>query len=157
MVFTDKCMKMKYVVLGSLVFLTMVGFVKISKKSGGGPEPWKTSQLIAPADLPPLLSNANEKKPLVYSVGPGALIKGSVDMGPAHEKANLDKLKAALSKMPKNADIIIYCGCCSFDRCPNIGPAFSLLNEMHFTNARLLNLEHNIHTDWVAKGYPSVQ
>jgi alkanesulfonate monooxygenase len=40
------------------------------------------------------------------------------------------------------------------DRCPNIRPAFSLLNEMKFTHAHLLNLEHNIKTDWVAKGYP---
>jgi len=149
--------KMKYVILGSLVFLAIAGFIKISGKSGKEQEPWKTSQLMAPADLAAVLLNNNAKKPLVYSVGPGALIKGSVDLGPAHEKDNLDKLKTVLSKLPKNANIVIYCGCCPFERCPNIRPAFTLLNEMQFTNARLLNLEHNIHTDWVAKGYPSVQ
>jgi thiosulfate/3-mercaptopyruvate sulfurtransferase len=150
-------MKIKYVLSGCLVFITLMGFMNIVKKTGRGQEPWKAGQLMAPSDLAAVLNNANAKKPIVYSVGPGALIKGSLDMGPAHEKENLDKLKAALSKLPKNADIIIYCGCCPFDRCPNIRPAFSLLNEMQFTNARLLNLEHNIRTDWVAKGYPSVQ
>jgi hypothetical protein len=93
----------------------------------------------------------------VYCIGPGALIRGSVDMGPAHEKENLEKFKQALEKLPRNADIVIYCGCCPFERCPNIRPAFSLLVEMKFINARLLNLEHNIRTDWVAKGYPSVE
>jgi thiosulfate/3-mercaptopyruvate sulfurtransferase len=150
-------MKIKYVLFGCLVFIMLMGFMNIVKKTGRGQEPWKAGQLMAPSDLAAILNNANAKKPIVYSVGPGALIKGSIDMGPAHEKENLDKLKAALSKLPKNADIIIYCGCCPFDRCPNIRPAFSLLNEMQFTNARLLNLEHNIRTDWVAKGYPSVQ
>ena len=118
---------MKYVLLSSLVFLTLVGFMKIRGKTGSEPEPWKASQLMAPADLAAVLNNANAKKPIVYSVGPGALIKGSVDMGPAHEKENLDKLKAALGKLPKDADIVIYCGCCPFDRCPNIRPAFTFI------------------------------
>ena len=77
-------------------------------------------------------------------------------MGPAHEKENLEKLKRQLIPLPKDADIVIYCGCCPFEHCPNIRPAFSLLNEMKFSNARLLNLEHNIKTDWISKGYPSV-
>ena len=148
---------MKYALLTGVLLLFLAGFIKIGKNIGRDPEPWKTSQLMAPADLAALINNPGAKKPIIYSVGPGALIKGSVDMGPAHEKENLDKLKLALGKLPRNADIIIYCGCCPFDRCPNIRPAFTLLNEMKFTNARLLNLEHNIHTDWVTKGYPSVQ
>jgi thiosulfate/3-mercaptopyruvate sulfurtransferase len=148
---------MKYIAVICLVLLTLVGFIKIRGDKTNKPEPWTSSQLMAPADLAALLNNSNAKKPIVYSVGPGALIKGSVDLGPAHEKENFDKLKAALGRLPKNADIVIYCGCCPFDRCPNIRPAFTLLNEMQFTHARLLNLEHNIHTDWVAKGYPSVQ
>ena len=44
-------------------------------------------------------------KPLVYCVGPGALILGSVDMGPAHEKENLDKLKKALGKLLSDTEL----------------------------------------------------
>ena len=127
-----------------------------TQKAAIGPEPWKADQLMAPADLAAVINNPKAKKPIIICVGPGALIKGSMDMGPAKEKANLEKLKSELSKLPKDADIVIYCGCCPFEPCPNIRPAFTLLNEMKFSNAHLLNLEHNIKTDWVAKGYPSV-
>ena len=118
------------------------------------PEPWTSQQLMAPADLAAIINDPNVKKPIIICVGPGALIKGSLDMGPAKEKENLEKLKQQLNKLPRDANVVIYCGCCPFEHCPNIRPAFSLLNEMKFTNAHLLNLEHNIKTDWVAKGYP---
>ena len=118
------------------------------------PEPWTTGQLIAPADLAAVLNDPKQKKPIIICVGPGALIRGSMDMGPAKEKENLEKLKRELNKLPRDANVVIYCGCCPFDHCPNIRPAFTLLNEMKFTNARLLNLEHNLKTDWIAKGYP---
>lgn len=118
------------------------------------PEPWTASQLLAPADLAAIIKDPKRKQPIIICVGPGALIRGSIDMGPAQEKENLDKLKRELGKLPKDADVVIYCGCCPFDHCPNIRPAFRLLNEMKFTNAHLLNLEHNLKTDWIAKGYP---
>jgi hypothetical protein len=148
---------MKYLLLSGLVALFLLGFVKIRETRRSESEPWTDSQLMAPADLAAKLLHPDTKTPLVYSVGPGALIRGSVDVGPAHEKENLEKFKKALEKLPRNVEIVIYCGCCPFERCPNIRPAFSLLVEMKFVNARLLNLEHNIRTDWVDKGYPSVQ
>lgn len=117
-------------------------------------DPWTESQLLAPSDLAAVIQNPKAKKPVIFCVGPGALVKGSLDMGPAHEKENLEKLRQALSKLPTGTEVVIYCGCCPFEHCPNIRPAFALLNEMKFTHARLLNLEHNIHTDWVMKGYP---
>jgi thiosulfate/3-mercaptopyruvate sulfurtransferase len=148
---------MKYSIILIGLLILSGAFTKHGRIQNREPEPWTVKQLMAPADLASMLNNPNAKKPVVYSVGPGALIRGSIDMGPAHEKANLEKLREAISRLPKNADIVIYCGCCPFDRCPNIRPAFTLLNEMKYSNARLLNLEHNIKTDWVSKGYPSVE
>ena len=118
------------------------------------PEPWTAGQLMAPADLAAVLNDPKQNKPVIICVGPGALIRGSLDMGPAKEKENLEKLKQQLSKLPRDTNVVIYCGCCPFDHCPNIRPAFMLLNEMKFKNAHLLNLEHNLKTDWIAKGYP---
>lgn len=149
--------KVKWILLSGLIMLSIVGFVKKRETSRPVSEPWTDSQLMAPADLAKELSHPGLNIPLVYCVGPGALILGSIDTGPAHEKENLDKLKKALEKIPSDAEVVIYCGCCPFEKCPNIRPAFSLLVGMKFTHARLLNLEHNIRTDWVAKGYPSVQ
>lgn len=145
---------MKYRIVFILIIITCIAFIKYRGKKEGGPEPWTASQLLAPADLAAVINNSAAKKPMIISVGPGALIKGSMDMGPVHEKENLEKLKKELSQLPKEANIVIYCGCCPFEHCPNIRPAFILLNEMKFSNAHLLNLEHNIRTDWVAKGYP---
>ena len=149
--------KMRWILISVLITIALFGFRTKREIKPNLSEPWTESQLLAPADLAAQLEHPGVHKPLVYCVGPGALILGSVDMGPAHEKENLDKLKKALGKLPSDAQVVIYCGCCPFEKCPNIRPAFSLLVEMKFTNARLLNLEHNIRTDWVARGYPSVQ
>ena len=136
------------------VRVTSPGILQAGVNKTAVPEPWTAKQLMAPADLAAMINDPNAKKPVILCVGPGALIKGSLDMGPANEKINLEKLKQQLSKLPRDTNVVIYCGCCPFEHCPNIRPAFNLLNEMKFSNAHLLNLEHNIKTDWVAKGYP---
>jgi hypothetical protein len=141
----------------NLVSVTSRGILQGGVNKMGVPEPWTIKQLMAPADLAAIINDPNAKKPVILCVGPGALIKGSLDIGPAEEKINLEKLKQQLSKLPRDTNVVIYCGCCPFEHCPNIRPAFSVLNEMKFSNAHLLNLEHNIKTDWVAKGYPQAK
>ena len=117
-------------------------------------EPWRSDQLMAPAALAKVINTPSEAQPLIICVGPGAVIKGSVDAGPASDSANLDRLRDRLSHLPKNAYMIIYCGCCPFAHCPNIRPAFTLLNRMGFTHTLLLNITTNIKTDWLDKHYP---
>jgi len=142
-----------WVVAGAVMSLILISaFVRRSQS-----EPWTPDQLLEPSVLASTMKNPQAVQPKILCVGPGALIPHSIDVGPAKEKANLDKLKAELTKLPKDANIVIYCGCCPFDRCPNIRPAFSLLNEMKFTHARLLNLTHNLKTDWIDKGYPATE
>jgi hypothetical protein len=70
------------------------------------------------------------------------------------DQENIDKLKTELSNQSKEASIIIYCGCCPYDHCPNVRPAIAILKDMKFTNYRLLNLPKNIKADWIDKGYP---
>ena len=117
-------------------------------------EPWKYEQLMPPEALASIINDSNATKPLVISVGPAGLIKGAVKTGPAKEKENLKELKNLLLKEDKKRSIVIYCGCCPFKDCPNIRPAFSLLNDMKFTNHKLLNLPHNLKMDWINQGYP---
>jgi hypothetical protein len=130
------------VVLATLSFRTM------------NEEPWKPGQLLAPAELAKIIGDPAVKQPMVFCIGPGAVIKGSIDIGPAKDSNNVNKLRQRLSELPKDANIVIYCGCCPFVHCPNIRPAFVLLNGMKFTHPQLLNIEHNIKTDWIDKGYP---
>jgi thiosulfate/3-mercaptopyruvate sulfurtransferase len=117
-------------------------------------EPWTQSQLLKPADLAQTLNDLQASQPYIFCIGPQAVIKGSVYIGPTKDKVNLDALKTQLNKLPKDANIVIYCGCCPFDRCPNIRPAFELLNKMEFKNQKLLDLPRNIKVDWIDKGYP---
>jgi thiosulfate/3-mercaptopyruvate sulfurtransferase len=137
-----------------LTFLLLAGIAISSNGQTTNTEPWKENQLMPPAELAEIINNSNAVKPVIFSIGPSAYIKGSVDIGQAKEKDNLKKLKEELSRLPKDANIVIYCGCCPFGHCPNIRPAFELLNKMKFTNHKLLNLPKNIKVDWIDKGYP---
>ena len=117
-------------------------------------EPWTPDQLIQPENLAAIINDSSAAKPLIISIGPVGLIKGAIKVGPANEKENLKELKKLLSKEDKKRNIIIYCGCCPFKDCPNIRPAFALLNSMKCTNHKLLNLPHNLKVDWINHGYP---
>ena len=116
-------------------------------------EPWRADQLLSPASLDSIIKSPAKDKPLIICVGPSALIKTSVDAGPAKNEENLAKLKQILSAENKDREIVIYCGCCPFEHCPNVRPAFKLLNEMKFSNVMLLNLPHNLKSDWIDHGY----
>ncbi|WP_156877196.1 rhodanese-like domain-containing protein [Salinimicrobium terrae] len=116
-------------------------------------EPWTKQQLLEPRDLAHLIKNSEDSL-MIFSLGAGNIIPGSKDTGPSGETQSLNNLKKELELLPKDTEIVIYCGCCPFDICPNIRPAFSLLNEMQFTNHQLLNLRDNIKVDWLDKGYP---
>lgn len=120
------------------------------------PENWTSKQLVQPAELAATLSSGKQL-PLIFSVGPGALIPHSISIGMVKDKENLEKLKKELSKVPKQTKIVVYCGCCPYEHCPNVRPAIQALKEMNFTNYVLLNLPHNIKTDWIDKGYPTIK
>lgn len=145
-------MKTKQILLLIVLLVSTMAFYSFKQTAGN--EPWTEKQLMAPADLAGIINDPKAKQPVVFSIGPQAIIKHSIDIGPAKEKENLQKLKQELSKLSKDADIVIYCGCCPFEHCPNIRPAFNLLNKMKFTNHKLLNLPKNIKVDWIDKGYP---
>ena len=64
-------------------------------------------------------------------------------------------LKKFAAPLKKDQLIVIYCGCCPWNRCPNIGPAYKQLRDLGFTNVKALYLANNFGDDWVAKGYPT--
>ena len=119
------------------------------------PENWTKDQLIQPADLAQTLKT-NTNIPLIYCVGPGVVLPHSIDIGMTDTVENIAKFKDSLQNVPRSANIVIYCGCCPFAKCPNVRPAIALLKQMNFTNYHLLNLPQNIKTDWISKGYPQV-
>lgn len=114
---------------------------------------WTREQLMEPAELAARLQSG-KNLPTILSVGPGAYIPHSTDIGMVSEKENLEKLRNQLKPLARDTPVVIYCGCCPFAHCPNVGPAIQVLKDLKFTRFKLLNLEHNIRVDWIAKGYP---
>lgn len=117
------------------------------------PITWTEDQLEQPADLAKKITS-DKNLPIIINVGPGAIIPHSLDAGMADSEQGIHTFKSIISKLDKNADIVIYCGCCPFEHCPNVRPALQALQENKFTNYRLLNLPQNINADWISKGYP---
>ena len=119
---------------------------------------WKPQQLVEPADLARLLQQPGNK-PLVLQVGFRTLyiqshIAGSEYCGPASAPEGGSKLRQCVRDVPKTRSIVIYCGCCPWQNCPNVRPAFETLHRMGFTRVKILYVSHNFGQDWVRKGYP---
>ncbi len=112
--------------------------------------------LIQPKDL---AAQIHARPPALYHVGFNVLyrskhIPGSVYAGPAAKPEGLAALRAAVEKLPRDREIVVYCGCCPWNHCPNIKPAMELLKQMGFTRARALYVPDNFKIDWMDHGYP---
>ena len=121
-------------------------------------DPWKAGELLEPAQLAQALESGHA--PLVLSVAFPVLYRGrhilhAINAGPTSKPEGIEALKNAVASLPKDADIVIYCGCCPMVKCPNIRPAYRTLKELGFSHVRVLSLATNLHDDWVSKNYPS--
>lgn len=98
--------------------------------------------------------------PLVLNVGPKLLydqahIRGAEYVGATSSPEGLEKLRDRVKSLPKNTVMVLYCGCCPWEHCPNVRPAYTALEEMGFRNVKVLHVVQNIGADWVDKGYPT--
>ena len=117
--------------------------------------------LVQPPDLTVQLAGKGAH-PAVFMVGPNVLyrskhIGGSVYAGPGQSEAGLALLKAEAGKLPRDREVVVYCGCCPWDRCPNVKPAMELLKQMGFAKAKALYLPTGFKVDWLDKGYAYVE
>ncbi|HKV06381.1 MAG TPA: hypothetical protein VJO53_14895 [Candidatus Acidoferrales bacterium] len=135
--------------------------VSRSSAGEGAGDPWTADQTVAPAELVKELGDANVAiRPVVACVGfqflyEGGHVPGSSFHGPGSTDAGLTDVKKWAEGLPRSANVVLYCGCCPLERCPNLRPAFSAVREMGFKRLRVLILPQNFGTDWVAKGYPT--
>jgi rhodanese-related sulfurtransferase len=113
--------------------------------------------LAQPPELTAQLAGKGAR-PAVFMVGPNVLyrskhIPGSVFAGPGNSEAGLDMLKTEAGKLPHDREVVVYCGCCPWDRCPNVKPAVDLLKQMGFAKVKALYLGTGFKADWLDKGY----
>jgi hypothetical protein len=118
-----------------------------------------TVDLLQPAALASILQSNSAARPLVLQVGfrklfDEAHIIAAEYAGPGGASGGLALLRERVAKVPKDAAIVIYCGCCPWDHCPNMGAAFSELHRLGFRNVKALYIAHDFGTDWIEKGYP---
>jgi thiosulfate/3-mercaptopyruvate sulfurtransferase len=133
----------------SLLFLMLLSSVLLAG------DPWTTSDLVQPKAVA-----ANLSGPLLIHVGfpvlyRSAHIKGSQYAGPGSKAEGIEMLKKAVANQPKNREIVLYCGCCPWEKCPNIRPAFAALKEMGYTHVKAMVVPENLKADWIDKGYPT--
>ena len=115
---------------------------------------------ITPEQLQHMLSGPLTAQPLILQVGSHLMFKQAripyaTYAGPGSTPEGLEQLARAVAPIPKNRLIVIYCGCCPWNHCPNIAPAFRKLRQLGFTNVKALYMANNFGEDWVAKGYPT--
>ena len=114
---------------------------------------------VTPEELLQTLQSKKTAKPLLFYVGPRSLytqahIPGSEFVGQGATPEGLQNLRKRVTSLPKKAAIVLYCGCCPWNHCPNVNPAYDLLTGLGFTNVKVMYIQNNFGADWVYKGYP---
>lgn len=120
------------------------------------------AEKISPPVLVKLLSGPSAERPLIVQVGfevlyRSAHIPGAAYAGPAARPAGLRRLRQLLARVPRSRPVVLYCGCCPWDKCPNIGPAYEEVVRMGFHHVRVLYLPNDFARDWVNQGLPVAQ
>ena len=122
-------------------------------------DPWPSAQVLHASEFAGELGNAKgaDSQKIIYvgfrTLFEGGHIPGASFYGTASKEDGLADFKKSVAGLPHSASLVIYCGCCPFDKCPNIRPAYKALSEMGFTHVRVLVLPASFAADWVEKGY----
>lgn len=150
--------------LGLLVFALLCAGLVASPRAWAGYTYVRAATIpeaarIQPAALVAILQVGSGAKPLVLQVGAHVLyvqahIPGSEYVGPGEEDAGVKALRARVAKLPRDTPIVLYCGCCPWDHCRNIGGAYAALRSLGFTGVKILYLESDFGSNWVDQGYP---
>jgi thiosulfate/3-mercaptopyruvate sulfurtransferase len=145
--------------LSTLLLATLCLSQQSSRPTSDQPAtPFRQSELIEPSALVKALES--KSPPYVISVAFPILYHGkhiphSIFAGPGSKPEGIEALKAAASALPKDENIVIYCGCCPMEKCPNVRPAYAALKQLGFTHVRVLDVMTSMHADWFSRGYPA--
>ncbi|HKS81371.1 MAG TPA: hypothetical protein VJR23_07675 [Candidatus Acidoferrales bacterium] len=143
-----------------IILAAGVSIHAIARPTHADSDPWSASQTIDPATLlKEMAAKDSSSKPIVVCVGfhslyHGAHVPGASYHGPASTPEGLAALKDFAKTLSRSSNLVIYCGCCPLEHCPNIRPAFAALRDAGFTHLRVLILPRDFASDWIAKGYP---
>lgn len=134
----------------------------IAAGQGGQANSIPTASLMQPAELAKFIQGNAPEKPLIVQVGSRVLyeeahIPGAEYIGPASSPEGREQLRQRLQSVSRRKVVILYCGCCPWSHCPNVKPAWELVQSLGFSNAKVLYVANNFGADWVDKGYPTAK
>ena len=138
-----------------LLSLTILATLCLSEDSSTA---WKQSELIEPSALAKALDSNDP--PYVVCVSDAVPYRSrhvarAIFAGPGGKPEGIELLKAAASALLKDERIVIYCGCCPLNKCPNVRPAYAALKEAGFVQVRVLDVMTDMESEWYRRGYPS--
>jgi rhodanese-related sulfurtransferase len=150
--------RIAWILIAAAVFATVAAAHGVGQSPAASELLPGGAELIQPQELSKALQSGSVKPTVLY-VGPRFLyaqahIRGAEFIGPSSDPHSLDSLRSRVNALPRNSSIVLYCGCCPWDHCPNIRPAYQALRKTGFTGVKVLYLANNFGTDWVDKGYP---
>ena len=118
------------------------------------PNSFTKNQLIDPLELANSLKANTANQLLILNMGVERNIKNAVEIGIVSSPSKYKKLQEELAKHKKDKQVVIYCGCCKLEDCPNVPLAYSKIRELGFNNVRILNMVTGLNEDWIDKGFP---
>ena len=119
---------------------------------------WRQAELIEPSALAKALGSS--APPYVLCVSDSVSyrprhIAHAIFAGPGATPDGIAMVKAAASALSKEDPVVIYCGCCPMNKCPNVRPAYTALKQLGFTHVRVLDVMTNFESEWYRMGYPA--
>lgn len=149
------------------LFVLIAGAALTMVACGGGAaspegEPWGNDGVTPAAFMRELSEAAAGDTPVVLFTGPAFLfrqghIPGAVLIGPPTPGEGLENLSRWAASADKASRVVLYCGCCPLNVCPNVRPAYKALKDLGFTHVRVLLLERSFAADWAHAGGPVVR
>jgi thiosulfate/3-mercaptopyruvate sulfurtransferase len=122
-------------------------------------DPWKAEQTVQAPQFAEELQQGKDGVPVVIYVGvrvlyEGGHIPGAVYYGAGSSEQGISELKKYAEALPQSSNVVLYCGCCPLEKCPNLRPAFNAVKDLGFARLRVLILPTSFNADWVERGFP---
>ncbi len=120
------------------------------------------ADLIQIDELARVLADSTTAHPVLIHAGFEPLyrsghIPGSRYVGAGNQPAGLENRRKRQKTQPPEAPVVIYCGCCPWQDCPNMRPAYHAAKSAGHANVRVLQIAKNLESDWTNQGLPTEQ
>lgn len=118
------------------------------------PNSFKPEQLIQPAKLNEVYTKPQSSQPLILNMGVERNIKNAIEVGIVSSPSKYQKLVEVMKNISKDREVVVYCGCCKLEDCPNVPVALEKLSSLGYKKVKVLNLVTGLNEDWIDQKYP---